>query len=153
MRVSEGMKFGKLTVTHIRSSPPESKDKSRICDCLCECGNTHSVRARELNSGNTKSCGCAKTLLKVDLTGTAQKALSYIGEADKKSGHRRIQCKCACGNIMVTTYHNYVTGRASSCGCIKRQVDSQRFDRINSSEELTAKRKKSLELYMKRKQK
>lgn len=51
-----GKKFGLLTVLSIdydKTNPPNYYWK-----CLCECGNFHSVKTSDLNSGNTKSCGC-----------------------------------------------------------------------------------------------
>lgn len=51
-----GKKFGLLTALSIdydKTNPPNYYWK-----CLCECGNFHSVKTSDLNSGNTKSCGC-----------------------------------------------------------------------------------------------
>ena len=51
----KGKKYGRLTVV---------KDAGRdrfgqiIWECLCECGNTCTVKGADLRSGNTKSCGC-----------------------------------------------------------------------------------------------
>jgi len=30
--------------------------------CACDCGGEKIVRAKDLKSGNTKSCGCRKTI-------------------------------------------------------------------------------------------
>lgn len=49
-----GKKFGKLTV--IQQLP--SKNCRTYWLCKCDCGNTCEVCARELNQGDTKSCGC-----------------------------------------------------------------------------------------------
>lgn len=35
-----------------------TKNGSALWLCLCGCGNTTEINARNLNSGNTKSCGC-----------------------------------------------------------------------------------------------
>ena len=50
-----GKKFGRLTV--VRRSARPLKNGS-YWDCLCECGNTKTVRSMNLRNGNTKSCGC-----------------------------------------------------------------------------------------------
>lgn len=52
----EGMKFGRLTA--IRYS--HTKNNLRYWECICECGATVYVAAKQLKRGGTKSCGCAK---------------------------------------------------------------------------------------------
>lgn len=49
-----GQRFGKLTV--IKQLP--SKNSRTYWECQCDCGNIKEVCARELMSGDTKSCGC-----------------------------------------------------------------------------------------------
>lgn len=52
-----GEQFGKLTVL----KKDESKGNDRIkWLCLCECGNTKTIRGSDLRSGKIKSCGCAR---------------------------------------------------------------------------------------------
>ncbi|HEX7767993.1 MAG TPA: hypothetical protein VF443_14875 [Nitrospira sp.] len=48
-------RYGRLLVT-ARSTGPNPKEV--YWQCRCECGQTLSVTARNLRSGNTKSCGC-----------------------------------------------------------------------------------------------
>lgn len=48
-----GEKYGKLTVVRFDSGNPVK------WLCKCECGNNTIVRASNLTSGNTSSCGCA----------------------------------------------------------------------------------------------
>lgn len=49
-----GKRFGKLLV--VDSDP--KKDKHLMWKCLCDCGNTTSVRGSSLRGNRTKSCGC-----------------------------------------------------------------------------------------------
>lgn len=51
-----GQRFSKLVVLLNVGS---SKDRQIIWNCLCDCGNTTLVKAGNLKTGNTKSCGCA----------------------------------------------------------------------------------------------
>lgn len=51
-----GRKFGRLTVEKYAFT----KNTLAYWQCICECGNITFVRAGDLVSGNTKSCGCAK---------------------------------------------------------------------------------------------
>lgn len=50
-QIQIGEKFGRLTVI-------SRNTKEKKWTCICECGNTVSVIASNLNKGNTKSCGC-----------------------------------------------------------------------------------------------
>lgn len=57
-----GQKYGNLTA--ISFSHIEHKGARWLCSC--DCGNTKVVGAGQLQSGNTKSCGCLKTKATVD---------------------------------------------------------------------------------------
>lgn len=55
-----GRRFGRLVVS---DKPPIQKEKPSgqkvlAWTCICDCGNTAIVRAGDLRSGNTLSCGC-----------------------------------------------------------------------------------------------
>ena len=49
-----GQKFNRLTAIRIA----EKRGKNYYYECVCDCGNTKLVRACQLTSGGTKSCGC-----------------------------------------------------------------------------------------------
>lgn len=51
-----GQRFGRLVVVRYVKNVGEV----RRVECVCDCGNTHIVRAHTLPSGRTKSCGCLK---------------------------------------------------------------------------------------------
>jgi len=51
-----GRRFGLLTVK--KRVGTLEKDRKATWKCKCECGKTVVVRAVDLKSGNTKSCGC-----------------------------------------------------------------------------------------------
>ena len=50
-----GERYGKLVA--IQYSHTDSNKKA-VWICKCDCGNTCYVRAKDMRSGNTKSCGC-----------------------------------------------------------------------------------------------
>jgi len=50
-----GQKFGMMTVLREAERTP---DNQRRCDCQCDCGTLKTVRAGDLRSGDTTSCGC-----------------------------------------------------------------------------------------------
>lgn len=52
-----GQRFGKLTVI---GDSGERKNEQVCWTCICECGNTSTVRGANLRRGKAKSCGCQK---------------------------------------------------------------------------------------------
>ena len=54
-----GLKFGNLTVVS-RAKSSDGEIKVVMWNCICDCGKSTIVRANDLRSGNTKSCGCIK---------------------------------------------------------------------------------------------
>lgn len=54
--ISVGDTFGMLVV----SGPSEKTGQGQHWFCICGCGNTSTVRQKELRNGTTKSCGCMK---------------------------------------------------------------------------------------------
>lgn len=113
-----GNKYGRLKVL--------SRDTSRkgtywICQCACE--NIVSVKAYNLTSGSTKSCGCLNTenihqkrRNSIDLTGRRYGDLEVIEYACSNRNGTQWRCKChRCGGTTVVTAawlkHN------KSCGC------------------------------------
>lgn len=52
-----GKRFGRLTVLESWRDRSFSQPR-RLCKCACECGNVTTIRATNLQSGNTQSCGC-----------------------------------------------------------------------------------------------
>lgn len=50
-----GQTFGRLTVIGLGEI---SHDRTVAWVCRCECGNLRTVRAGNLRSGNSQSCGC-----------------------------------------------------------------------------------------------
>lgn len=52
-----GQKFGKLTAICYDHT---NGRKLAVWKCLCDCGKVHYATAKDLKSGNTKSCGCWK---------------------------------------------------------------------------------------------
>lgn len=51
-------KFGKLTV--VKMSKKRGNRGQIKWDCLCDCGNRHTVTGESLRYGKSKSCGCLK---------------------------------------------------------------------------------------------
>lgn len=81
-----GGKFGLLTAVEVVGR----NKRGLLIKCICECGNEKNVNAKELRSGNNKSCGC----LNHGMTGTR----IYIAWTNMK---RR------CNDPNNKQYHNY----------------------------------------------
>ena len=68
-----GKKYGSLKVLHRAEDyiQPSGQHK-RMWHCVCDCGNECDVRANDIKSGNTTSCGCQSSRKRsvglVDLT-------------------------------------------------------------------------------------
>lgn len=107
-----GQRFGRLTALEPLNKRGGS---SVIWKCQCDCGNICEVQTNNLNSGNTKSCGClsrekaAENVAKagrscaLDLTNkilpTGSTILSQTEERDR-SGSVIWNCKCGlCGKF------------------------------------------------------
>ena len=112
-----GKTFGRLTVLDW-----EGNGKWR---CRCECGNEILVKTDNLNSGNTKSCGC----LQKEKTSKAN-FISLVGEKygkltviERVENNRYDQicykCKCECGGEVIVSGSNLKKGNTNSCGCLK----------------------------------
>ena len=112
-----GKVFGRLTVTEYNG------DGEWLCQC--ECGNKVSVKTYNLNSGNTKSCGClqkdrASEASFVSLVGNRYGKLLVVERVENnRFGHVCYRCKCDCGGETIIDATNLRNGNTSSCGCIK----------------------------------
>ena len=112
-----GKQFGRLTVSHYVGNGQ--------WECECECGNRVVVRTYNLNSGNTKSCGClqkdrASEASLISLIGNRYGKLLVIERVENnRFGHVCYRCKCDCGGETIVEAGNLRKGTTNSCGCIK----------------------------------
>jgi len=56
--INKNEKYGNLTA--ISNTYNSDVDKNKVCDFLCDCGNTKTIKAYAVYSGHYKSCGCLK---------------------------------------------------------------------------------------------
>ena len=144
-----GKKFGKLAVLYRTEDyiQPSGQHK-RMWHCKCECGNECDIRASDLKSGNTKSCGCfrkvfqRKSFLK-DLTGKHFGKLTvlyrlpdHITPSGQKQ--RMWHCKCECGNEC-DVYATQLKKGKKSCGCVLEEERKNKA--IEKNKKLIEKRK------------
>ena len=122
-----GQHFYKLTVLYRADDyiQPSGQHK-RMWHCKCECGNECDVRASDLKSGNTRSCGCFQQESRGknnfdDLTGQSFGNLVVLDRLPNHitaSGQTKTKwrCKCACGKIC-EVYASQLKNGLKSCGC------------------------------------
>ena len=104
--------------------------KSTFWKCKCKCGKIISVRASDLKSGNTSSCGCNK---RKDLSGKIfgdLKVIQYDEQKSKSLKHTYYQVQCVCGKIFSTRGENLLQLRTTSCGCQNRSYSERIIENI-----------------------
>src|SRR5690606_15605264 len=62
----------------------------------------------------------------VDHTGRVFGRLKVLGLAERRGGHKLWRCSCICGREKITNGSNLVSGRTSSCGCLRNEVSGKR---------------------------
>lgn len=129
-------RFGNLVV--LSSDEPYTKpsgQKVAMWKCVCDCGNTISVRSEYLRNGNTESCGCVKEQ-KRNIVGQRFGRLIAIEEDVNRKNH--VICQCDCGNTTIVSRHNLISEKTRSCGCLQKEsryakiddLTGQRFGRL-----------------------
>lgn len=121
-----GERFGKLTVL----SAAGTSDQGVLWKCLCGCGETHVVRTNLLRSGQTTSCGCARTGNGFRRTriepGERFGLLVALEKSEPGPQGARWACQCDCGSTSVARAKDLRFGTTKSCGCLKRTASHRR---------------------------
>lgn len=119
-------RFGKL----VAIEPRGRKNKKIAWFCQCDCGNTSVVASDKLRNGHTQSCGC---LIKqkgherlIDLTGKKYGRWTVVEKHGKNTRDIIWKCICDCGKIGYITGGSLRSGNSMSCGCLARELASER---------------------------
>ena len=118
-----GRTFGYLTVEGVLSI---RKNGYKVWRCRCSCGNYTDVITGNLKSGQTKSCGCIRGVIKgsdiKNFQGKKFGKLTVIKYTDKRSrGQVLWECACDCGTVKYVQTSNLNSGNTKSCGCTKSE--------------------------------
>lgn len=117
-----GQKFGKLTIIE---ETQERRNSNVVWKCQCECGAISYKTIHEVKRG---AClNCAKN--KKDITGQKFGKLTVIERAGSDKVQSLWRCKCECGNEIIVKMGELKVGRATSCGCSKRDTSSTKKSR------------------------
>lgn len=113
-----GQRFGHLTALY---NTGEKKSNFYVWHCVCDCGKEKDVPIGCLTSGNTTSCGCAKTGIHTkDNTGQTFGQLTALYPTEERSGSAGVwHCRCACGGEKDVPIKYLILGRTTSCGYAK----------------------------------
>lgn len=114
--------------------------------CQCDCGNTIILEGSRLRSGNTKSCGCRKSIgLKQYNEQQSEQALipigtkfgkltvlQDIGYKEQVKGHKRryYLCQCDCGNLTEVMGNQLKQNHNISCGKCLTSVGEYKIKQI-----------------------
>lgn len=112
-----GKTFGKWTVL---GRDKAAEKPGVFWRCRCECGKRASIIAGSLRSGNSTSCGCARTdALHASIVGKRFGQLTVIEPTKARSGGGAIvyRCLCDCGRSHMVRGAILRNGQVSSCGC------------------------------------
>lgn len=116
-----GQRFGKLIVI---SFSHMDKNRQSAWLCRCDCGNEKIILSGNFKSGKTRSCGCLqkeKTIKasRLDLSNKRFGKLIVLEYHSTKGTTAVWKCKCDCGNEIITSRSNLMSGHTKSCGCIQ----------------------------------
>lgn len=90
--------------------------------CRCDCGKQRAISSSSLLRGDSKSCGCLRTKLKIkDLSGQKFGRLTVL-KIYKKAAKVFWECECICGNVCAVRSTDLVQGKTQSCGCYGMEV-------------------------------
>lgn len=115
-----GQRFGHLLVLS-KDDPyiKPSGQQATMWKCICDCGNTISVRSEYLRNNSITSCGCIEKQQK-NIVGQRFGRLIVLEEDSNKSNSWI--CQCDCGNITTVLKGSLTSGKTRSCGCLQREV-------------------------------
>lgn len=125
-----GQRFGSLVALEPTS---ERRGGKIVWRCRCDCGNETFVTAKDLKSGNTKSCGCLKYQIK-DLTGQRFGRLTVVEKTDNTYQNNTIwHCVCDCGNEIDVIGRSLTSGNTKSCGCLNHDPKPAQPDTVDKT--------------------
>lgn len=135
--------FGKLIV--VDRSGRVNKHRQPLWYCLCECGGFCYATSSVLKQGKT-SCGCSrarygKAKLFKDLTGKKFGRWTVTDKLPARDKYRKTfwRCVCECGSVKPVSSSSLLRGNSRSCGCLRREVNSELRRKRNDMKKILSK--------------
>ena len=128
----KGQKFGMLLVI----KRAENRNGRVAWLCRCDCGNEKICTAKQLKSGEVKSCGCRNKMKNInykDISGQRFGRLIALYPTDMrdKKGSVKWKCRCDCGKDCMVTEDALVGGNTRSCGCRKEELQAEVYKKVS----------------------
>jgi len=122
-----GKKFGRLTVIDFSGEKIPARHRNYVCKC--DCGKEIIKSAPALRHGREPSCGCAAhdfQTKKHNKIGQKFGLLTVMFSTGSNSKRNLIwMCKCECGEEKLVSSGNLASGHTSSCGCIRKKLQTK----------------------------
>lgn len=115
-----GQRFGRLVC--LEPTLERTTDGGVMWHCRCDCGAECLAAARQLVTGNKKSCGCLGSPPLKEFVGKRFGRLTVTAYAGKRSGMHRWKCSCDCGGETTVGQTLLQSGKTRSCGCIQKDA-------------------------------
>lgn len=132
-----GQRYGRLLAIKINEEETKRRNsRSKIWECLCDCGNTTFISVG--NWGKTQSCGCAHIHESKIKIGDKYNNLTIVSKGEDKiekdkSANRGYNirktwnCRCDCGNYKMNVCEkDLIGGYIKSCGCKSRDARNKK---------------------------
>lgn len=128
-----GQRYGQLTVLRRALDVDVGKGKKKTkWVCRCDCGKECEARGNNLRTGGTRSCGCLQhEPVAEDRAGQRFGRLTVLrrGPDVMRPNGKPIptwECACDCGMATLVRGVLLVSGKTTSCGCLRREVSRAR---------------------------
>jgi hypothetical protein len=103
-----GQKFGRLTVVSRADNTPQGQAR---WNCVCDCGNLHSLKSIILRRGISKSCGC----LEEEARHTNNRTHGHTSSGTTPTFHSWAGMMARCTNPKHSSFHRYGGRGISVC--------------------------------------
>src|SRR5699024_1552838 len=108
--------------------PSENKKYYYDCECL-KCGKIYSVFQSSLKNGKSKMCrkcygkahGERQRVIHKEIIGKKFGRLTVLDWKINEKNRTVYVCQCDCGNKTTAPYDMLVSGKKSSCGCLRAE--------------------------------
>ena len=118
-----GKTYNYLSVIDTYQKNTNLKNTRMFCHCLL-CGNFCTIRADDILSDNTTSCGCLSHREKGIYDTVENKKFGRLSPIYHFSKNKSTwwSCKCDCGVIKDIPSYSLLVGHTKSCGCLRRDL-------------------------------